>query len=81
MFGELDGETAAGRPVQAAEKAFDNTFGDHFEPAELGDLEGVEQVQSGAGRGRCGAIHAAFNRRGVEGWRQSGDVVEAMMSS
>ena len=67
VLGELDGESAAGRAVQAGEKAFDDAFGDHFEPAELGDLEGVEQVEPGAGRGRCGAIHAAFNRRGVGG--------------
>jgi hypothetical protein len=32
--------------VQAAEKAFDDAFGDHFEPAELGDLVRIEQVQS-----------------------------------
>jgi hypothetical protein len=75
MLGELHRKAATRRPVETGEKTFDNTFRDHFEPAELGDLEWVEQVQSGRDRRRCGAAHAAFNRRGVEGWRQSGDVI------
>ena len=60
------------RLVEAGKEAFDDPFGDELEPTKLRDLEWVQQIEPWAGRGGDKAMHAAFNRRGVEGRRQSG---------
>ena len=72
VLGELDGEPSAGRSVEAGQEAFDDPFGDDLEPAQLGDLEGVEQIEPGAVLDCSGAVHAGVNRRGVGRRRQSG---------
>jgi hypothetical protein len=45
MLGELHGETAAGGAMEAGKKSFDHTLRDHFEPAQLRNLEGIEQIE------------------------------------
>jgi len=58
MLGEFDGKSAAGRAVQTGEEPLDDSFGHDLDPSELGDLEGVEQIETLAGRWR-GTIHPA----------------------
>ena len=67
-------EAAAGRTVEPAEEPFDDAFGDDLEPAELGDLQRVEQIEPWSSLGGGGAVHAALNRRGVQGRRQSAEL-------
>src|SRR5262249_19286354 len=68
---ELDGKAAARRAVEAGKKAFDDAFGNDFESAQLGDLEGVEQVETWATLDGDGTLHGGVTRRGVERRRQS----------
>ena len=49
VLGELDREPAPGRAVQPAEKSLHHTFGDHLDPAELRDVEWIEEIESAAG--------------------------------
>src|SRR5215210_4091254 len=61
MLGKLDREATPWRPVQAAKKPFDHTFGDDLQPAELGNFHGIEQVQTGTTGGGIGTRHGRGN--------------------
>ena len=59
MLGEFHGEATAGRAVQPGEEALDHPLGGHFDPAQPGDLEGIQQVES------CETGHEAGNVLGL----------------
>jgi hypothetical protein len=52
--------------MQATEKSFDHAFGNDLEPAQLGDLQGIEQVQPSAGGGVVSTLHGERNVSGHE---------------
>ena len=47
VLGELNGKPPPGRAVEPGEKPFHDTLGHHLDPAELRDLERVEEVEAG----------------------------------
>src|SRR5512141_2615143 len=61
VFREFDGETPAGRAVQAREKALDHSLGHDFEAAKTGDFERVEQVETYATGWCSGSVHPGRN--------------------
>ena len=46
MLGEFDREAAEGRTVESGEKTLDYTACDDLDPAESGDFQGIEQIES-----------------------------------
>jgi hypothetical protein len=52
MFGELDGEPAAGGAVEPGEEAFDHPARRHLDTAESRYFVGIEEIEPGALSGR-----------------------------
>src|SRR5215510_5624347 len=61
MLGEFDRKSPPGRAMQARQKALNHSFGQQLQTGQAGGLQGVEQVEPGAGLKRGARAHGGRN--------------------